>query len=127
MSTWLRLLLLSLVAPAVAHVVAALTYSLVFLFVAVASFPITVVTTLILLSLLHPFFVRFRVGKWHQVPVVILVGLSGGLMVHLLLSPATAANTRLAVEYAAFGSLNALISWALYNWGPLRATHAHSL
>jgi hypothetical protein len=125
MANWLRLLLLAVVGPIVAHVVAALAYAPILMFTAVASVPIAVAIALILVPLLHQLFVRFRLIARHQLLVALAAGLAVGVAVHLLLGPA--ANTRLAVEYGLFGLLNALVCWAFYNWGPLRVTHAQAL
>lgn len=117
----LRILVVALVAPAVAHFAAMVVLAAPLLvFTAPVSYPISVLVTGAALSALHSVFALSAKEPAQQLVAVLSMGVALGFAAYFLLFWAGALSTLLAVWYGAFGILNAVICWALYNWGPLR-------
>lgn len=123
----LRLLLLSLLVPALVHLLGGMTWAPVLLFAAFVSYPIMVAAVCAFVFPLHCLFSRQQVEARRQLLFVLPLGVLGGSAVYLALAaPNLAASgaisSRLALEYSLIGLLTALFCWVLYNWGPLRLT-----
>ena len=131
MTTGMRLLVIALIAPALVHVVGAVALSHVLLVIAIVSYPIMVVATLLLIFPVHYFFRRRKMAPVNQLPFVVAVGPVGGYVLHLcgtypqIVTPNTFIS-RLTVEYAGLGLVAALCCWLLYNWGPFHPSSVRS-
>ena len=131
MTISIRLLLIGLLGPLLAHVIGIAAYSLMLLFIAIISYPIMVVVALVLLFPLHHLFSLWKLGPISQLPIAVVSGGVGGFVVHLcwsypqIVTPDTF-TSRLAIEYAGLGLLAALCCWLLYNWGPIHVAGARS-
>jgi O-antigen/teichoic acid export membrane protein len=126
MPTSLRLLLIGLAGPAVAHLVSIVVlFAPLLIFTAVVSYSIAVVVTAIALVSLHGVFVRRKYDARRQLTPILLVSSVCGLMVYVVLAWPHPFSLALAAWYAAFGVVNGLSCWALYNWGPLRVSRSN--
>jgi hypothetical protein len=131
MTTAVRLVIIALIAPTFVHIVGAVAVSPVLYVIAIVSYPIMVIATLLLLFPLHYFFRRGKMAPVKQLPFVVAVGLAGGYVLLLcgmypqIVTPDTFIS-RLAVEYAAIGVMAALCCWLLYNWGPFHVSSVRS-
>jgi hypothetical protein len=120
MRTPVRLLLIVLLAPALAHVAAGVVLLAPLLIVtAPVSYPICVLATAVALPVLHAAFQRRIRRTPQQLGVVLAAGVALGLVAYLLLSWRLTLSAPLAAWYCSFGLVNGLMCWALYNWGPL--------
>lgn len=124
----LRILLIALVAPTLTHLAAAVVLvAPLLVFTAPVSYPISVLVTGAALSVLNKVFSRGAKEPAQQLGIVLAVGAVLGLMAYLLLSWALSLSALMAAWYSAFGLVNGVVCWALYNWGPLRERHRVSL
>jgi hypothetical protein len=127
MQTPVRLLLIALAAPALAHLVGVVVlFAPLLIFTAVVSYPISVVVTAIALFSVHGVFVRRKYDARWQLTLILLVSSVGGLIVYVLLAWPHPFSFALAAWYSAFGVVNGLSCWTLYNWGPLRVSRSNS-
>ena len=125
MRTPLRLLLIVLLAPALAHVTAAVVlFAPLLVFTAPVSYPLSVAVIGVALPSIHAVFLRRTQDAAPQLRIVLVAGSIIGLVVYLLLSWSLALSPLLAAWYSGFGLINGVWCWALYNWGPLRVRRA---
>lgn len=116
-----RLLAITLLGPFLAHVVGGLILSTPLLFfTAVVSYPVSAVLTVLSLVPLHTVFSRGSLSARHQIPLVVAWSSVVGLLLFVVLFWPPQVQLALPAWYAAFGVLNGLLCWGLYNWGPLK-------
>lgn len=126
MPTPLRLFLITLAAPALAHLVGAVVLIAPLLFfIASVSYPIAAVVTGVVLVALHGLFVRRNFDPRRQLKTVLVVSSVCGLTVYVWLAWPRPFSVSLAAWYLAFGVITGLSCWLLYNWGPLRVSRSN--
>ncbi len=114
-----RLLAIAFAAPLVVHVLGSLFWSPLLLLVAFLTYPLMVMITAVLLLSLHVVYSRLRAGPTAQLCTALPLGCIAGVLVTLILNPASF-GSGLTAQYAALGALAATTSWLLYNWGPFK-------
>lgn len=127
MQTPVRLLLIVLVAPALAHVAGALVLlAPLLVFTAPVSYPLSVLGAGVAVPALHAVFLRRRLQIAQQLGLVLPVGAVLGLVFYLALFRSFDPLAPFAAWYAAYGVVTGLMCWILYNWGPLRVVRCSS-
>ena len=116
-----RLFLIVLLAPALAHLTAAPLAPMLVL-TAVLSYPLSVLVAGIAVPSLHAFLVRRPSRAARQFALAAPMGAFLGVVVYAVLFWAAAWSGVLVAWYAAFGLLNSVLCWSLYNWGPLNVS-----
>lgn len=121
MRTPVRLLLIVLIAPALAHVAAAFVLlAPLLIFTAPVSYPLSVLAAGVGVPTLHALFLRRHLQIAQQLGLVLPVGAILGLVFYLALFRSFDPLAPLAAWYAVYGVVTGLTCWILYNWGPLR-------
>jgi hypothetical protein len=118
MKVSLRLFLIALLAPALAHLIAAFIAPML-VFTALLSYPICVLVAGIAVPSLHAFLLRRPRRAAQQFALAVLLGAALGVVVYGALFWAAEWSGIMAAGYVAFGVLNGILCWLLYNWGPL--------
>ena len=124
-----RLFGIALLAPALAHLTGAVVlFAPMLLFTAPLSYPLSVLVAGVAVPSLHAFLVCHPRRAAQQLVLAAPVGAGLGLVAYGALSWAVTPSAMMAAGYAAFGALNSVLCWLLYNWGPFNVSgSAHSV
>lgn len=91
-------------------------------FTALFSYPICVLVAGVALPSLHAFLLIHPKRAAQQLALAAPVGAVLGVVVYGILFWAVEWSGVMATGYAAFGVLNSVLCWVLYNWGPLNVS-----
>ena len=116
-----RLFLIVLLAPALVHLTAVLLAPML-VFTALFSYPLSVLVAGIAVPSLHAFLVRRPRRVAQQFALAAPMGAVLGAAVYGVLFWAAEWSGSMVAGYAAFGVLNGVLCWLLYNWGPLNVS-----
>jgi hypothetical protein len=116
-----RIFLIVLLAPALVHLTAVLLAPML-VFTALFSYPLSVIVAGIAVPSLHAFLVRRPRRVSQQFALAAPMGAVLGVVVYGVLFWAAEWSGSMAAGYAAFGVLNSVLCWLLYNWGPLNVS-----